>query len=59
MLTIAVLAILITAPLGAVSISLLGPLLLSKTKDSNNSSENGQGIEIITILVIKSLIMSL
>ena len=32
-LTIAVLAIVLTAPLGAIAVSLLGPVLLTKTKE--------------------------
>lgn len=41
MLTIAALAILLTAPLGSISISLLGPLLLKKNQQSSEDSNAG------------------
>ena len=40
-LTVAVLAILLTAPLGATGISLLGPVLLKK--DEGSCTENSTG----------------
>ena len=42
-LTLAVLSILITAPLGAVSIMGLGPKLLKKQKNNEDEDANGQG----------------
>ncbi len=53
MLTLAVLSIILTAPLGAIAISLFGPLLLKKSKENGCESvedtgkdkplENGKG----------------
>ena len=42
MLTIAVLAILLTAPIGAAGISITGPLLLNKKKKEEKLVEDGQ-----------------
>lgn len=39
-LTIAVLAIVLTAPLGAIAVSLLGPVLLTKTEEEEELQSN-------------------
>lgn len=50
MLTVGVLAIFLTAPLGGIAMSLLGPVLLTKeehTKEANDAHPDGPSVELV------------